>query len=321
MSRRDYSSKIHKYQTPRKLVRRDKLKGEIIKKRLRFLTIAIGSFSLILSAAYWLFFAPIFHLTNITLENESGPATHAELLQKVNEIFNSRVFFILPKSSYFLFSAKEAEKTLNDFTDYQPSIENITAQVKFPNRINILFKQKIPRLKVVVRPVTVENEEQIVASDADVELDFQIEPPLYLVDAQGVIVAERMEDKSYDILPIVHLLTKTSEPFALGKQIFSNDVVSSTIAMYDFFKAHLIALPQIDYIEFSEDNLMEGAIHTSVGFIVYVSFKHSLQEQLNRLLLTLENVKDKKDNLSYIDLRIENRAYLCCNLGIEKQKN
>lgn len=302
MPRRDYSSKkSHSYQAPRKLVHRNKLKSEIIKKRVSIFITSIVLCGFILSVFYWLFFSSVFRLTNIIFEDENGPSTHAVLLQKVSEILKDRIFLVLPRSSFFLFSPEQAAKTLHSFLDYKPPIEDITIQAQFPHTIKIGFHHKISRLKVVVQTM----------------IDSEVLASSFLVDSHGSIIADGSGDEG-DALSVAHIITKTPEQFSFGKKILEQNVVSSTLTLYALFKSGSTTLPHIDYIEFSGDDFTQGAAHMREGFIVYVSFKYPLQEQLNNLLLTLENIKHDKNRLTYIDLRIENRAYACCNLGVKE---
>ena len=76
------------------------------------------------------------------------------------------------------------------------------------------------------------------------------------------------------------------------------------------------SFPHADFFEVQEDSLEEVSVKMAEGYRVYFSFLYPLQTQIDNLLSTIYKIgKDKQGEIQYVDMRIQGRAYACCDLS------
>lgn len=155
----------------------------------------------------------------------------------------------------------------------------------------------------------------------------------YFIDESGSVVEVGMGqeeegpapagvgDNSTDLpaLPLVFYFT--DEAFGRDDILLKRSVVDRVVRLYRVFAAVETAsksgLPVVRYFEVHKGVSNEVIVQTDRGYVVYFPLGGTLQAQINDLVLTLEQIGEEQTSaLQYIDLRIENRAYACCNLEI-----
>ncbi|HCE87076.1 MAG: hypothetical protein A2249_01450 [Candidatus Jacksonbacteria bacterium RIFOXYA2_FULL_44_7] len=310
MPRRDYSKKSHVYKAPRMHVRRDKVKREIVKKRVRafFFSIILAGFIAVFG--YWIFFSPIFMITDFvaqeeTQENGRENSLKDEVKASATEYLNKRIFLILPRQNYFLFSAENLKTRLIQ-THFNFPVEEFTVQKKFPRSASVIFKRRVSRFVVVTRHEIQDEESMKIIEKA------------YLADSSGVVVSADVSPAPPN-LPRIILLT-TAE-FAKYDLILDAPSVLAVLYLIDNLEKNRDAstnpAPEVKEIEIQKDRPDEFIVKTEDGYSIYFTLQYDLTKQITYLMNLLLKIGDMGKDVTYIDLRVDNRAYVCCNLSIQ----
>jgi cell division protein FtsQ len=149
---------------------------------------------------------------------------------------------------------------------------------KFPNTINIEIVEKSP---IFV---------------------WQILDRKYLVDENGYVWAN-YEDK-YASLPVV--VDTKNVPVQLGNKIVSPSFVIFVQDLYGNLEgttgAKVVKVEVLDIVN-------DLKVTSSDGWYVYFDATRTAKNQLTSLVRVLEEVRNKKRGLEYVDLRIDNRIF------------
>jgi cell division septal protein FtsQ len=317
MSRRDYSSKkSHAYQTPRKSVRRDKLKREIFKKRLKILGIITFFIGFVVGAFYLIFVTSLFAIKNVVVRDAIGrDEIHQQLTTFVTEILDENLWRIprIPGRNFFLFSEGELKAQILEH-DFTPPIEYVSVTKQWPDTIRIDFKKKVVRFRVVA----VEgNDDQNAVKDEDIDKGTIQETQDFLIDGNGFIIekATFTKDKSAKEEPLPIIFLSTQRLFTKSSVMMNKEVLDSIFFLDTSF--HKGLSPNVGFFEVHDDIGDEVTVKMKEGYRVYFSFSYPLQTQVDNLLSTIDKVgQEKQREIKYIDLRIQGRAYACCDLGI-----
>lgn len=339
MSRRDYSSKkSHVYQTPRKSVRRDKLKREIFKKRLKILGMSAFFIGFVAGVFYLMFVSPLFAIKNIIVRDALGKGeTHQQLTSFVTEILDEKLWHIpsIPRRNFFLFLESALEETILE-RDFTPPIEYVSVSKQWPHTLLIDFKKRVVRFRVVIvkeRQDQSTVSENLSKSDKDVEIAnngsssrqesiAEEATQDFLIDGNGFVIATApfTEDESLkeESLPIIFLSTQRS--FTQASVIMDKEALDRIFFLYTAFRPkesiRQDSFPHVDFFEVQDDLWDEVTVKMTEGYRVYFSSSYPLQTQKDNLLSTIYKIgKDKQGELKYIDMRIQGRAYACCDLS------
>jgi len=190
---------------------------------------------------------------------------------------------IFPKRGYGVVQLKDLETRLREA---YPLLATVTAQRIFPNNLRISVTE---RKKIIIWN----------------SLDSS-----YLVDEDGMT-----HDSTVALSPEneVHVLTLTDEsgkPVAMGEKVIDPNYGLFLVNMDADFPKQLGLELESHYTIVSRfaDELRAK---TNEGWEVYFSTDIPIETSLNTLSLLFEKElpKEKRQNLTYIDLRAENRAY------------
>ena len=299
MPRRDYASKqSHNYKAPRKHIRRDKLKKEIIKKRLKFFLYTIVLLGFVFSVNYWFFFSSLLVIDKIEVRGERGEE-HQQLSALVYQKLKQKKWHLLPQSNYFLFSADQFAQELKH-QDINPPVFEISVQKVWPNKLLLSFKKRIPRLRIIT-----------INESEDKETDIKISQHDYLVDDKGFVVDDTPQDLGDE--PVVYLDLFGDKNFKGGETILGEGTVNNLIKLYNIFTNTNTGL-SVAYFRLIQQEMSAVKVYTDQGYYIYFSFDYPLQKQINHLILSLNKIGEQRNKLEYLDLRIEDRAYACCGL-------
>jgi len=313
--RRDYSSsKSHKYKPPRRSVQRDKLKKEIVKRRFKFFLSLFVSIVFLACLVYWFFFADLFLIKQVvSLEVNGEKKQHAQLINIIQEELSVKKIYIFPASNFWLVKPKSIEATIFDLQKQgkiNPPIQFAKIKKKWPNKLLLEFKQRVPRIKIVVlREITAPR-----SLEENQELASLLQSDYYLIDNQGVVVRKGVNLKDqYQESPVLWL--KNQQVFSQEQVILEPEFLNQILNLYELvLEQEQIAIKRF-WINLNKQN--EIKIDTTDGYYIIFNLDYSLQEQINNLILLLSKVGDRVNKeLEYIDLRIKNRAYACCNLNL-----
>ncbi len=328
MSRRDYSKKSHSYKAPRMHIRRDKMKREITKKRAKALFFSIILACFIAVIGYWIFFSSLFMITDFSVRESvsDGKAYGEREIKKHTEVeafaasyLNERVFFIFPRRNYFFFSGENLKNKLMQ-TRFDSPVETFDVQTSFPHKAVVAFIRRIPRLTVVTRreiqeTVSKDKEGESMANQESVKIVERT----YLVDASGIVVAE--QDDMHIPLSLPRVVFITSEAFAKYDVILDEPHIAQLLSILDNLQKSSETAPQplpgVKEVEINESRPDEFVINTEEGYRIYFTLQYPSEKQIIYLKSLLLKIGDRRHEITYIDLRVDNRAYVCCNLEIQ----
>ncbi|MEK9165731.1 MAG: hypothetical protein AAB525_02640 [Patescibacteria group bacterium] len=311
MPRRDYASlKSHSYRAPRRLIKKEKLKKEVIKRRFKIGLAIISIIGLLASIFYWIFFSPLLLINNIEISDEKGEE-HLQIADLAWQKLQNKIWHFLPQSNYLLFKIDYFLKELENSADLNLLVKKVAVQKIWPHKLLITFQKRTPKAKIAaVR----ENKRIIHNKDTnEAKEEIIISKRSYLVDDEGVVLAD--ENAILKLEPTIELTV--SRDFKKGDAILKQEIISQILNLYNFFKDAGLS---ILYFQLNLDNADSiKAYIKGRDYYLYLSLNYSLQKQINNLLLTLERIGEAEvGKLQYIDLRIEDRAYVCCDLKIEE---
>ncbi|MFH1713363.1 MAG: hypothetical protein ABH896_04230 [Candidatus Jacksonbacteria bacterium] len=310
--RRDYASlKSHSYKAPRRLIKKEKLKKEVIKRRFKTGLAIISITGLLASIFYWIFFSSLLLINEIEMGDEKGEVyVHMQIADLAWQKLQNKIWHFLPQNNYLLFKTDAFLKELEDSADLNLLVKKVAVQKIWPHKLLITFQKRTPKAKIVAV-----REEKIIIHNEDIneaKEEIVISKHSYLVDDEAVILGK---DSLVELEPTIELAV--SRDFNKGDKILEQGIISQILNSYNFFKD--AGLP-IAYFQLNSDNADSiKAYITGRNYYLYLSLDYSLQKQINNLLLTLERIGEAEaGKLQYIDLRIEERAYACCDLKIEE---
>lgn len=331
MSRRDYSTKSHVYKAPRMHVRRDKVKREIIKKRARalFFSIVFVGFTMVLG--YWFFFSPLFTITDFVLLEDTGPfagsilAEHTEVKTFTRAYTDQRVLFIFPRRNFFFFSPDTLKAQLMQ-KQFDPPLGEFTVNTDFPHQAFITFKRRIPRLTVVTRHEVRKmiSEEKVAGPSSGVSVvkgeSVEVVERTYLVDASGMVVEKDAERHIPPTLPRVVLEMSAPATFGEYDTILTASSIGAVLSLIDnlhwSWEGGVTEAPRIKEIEIKNTHPDELIVYTEEGYRIYFTLQYPLAKQIAHVQNLLPKIKERQKEITYIDMRIDNRAYVCCDLPI-----
>ena len=245
MSRRDFAlTKSHRYKAPRMHIKKEALKREVFKKKIKLLFFTIVFLGVMASVFYWLFFSPLFLIDHVEVKGEAGE-THTELEDIINRKLAEKVALWLSRRNYFLFSKKSVLSSIEGAT-LNPPIENVYIEKKFPRHMLVTFQRKMPRLTLVAERIVDDEEEgtdnitKVVMVGDSVETQETIADKVqktesitryYLIDDDGLVVEEIDQKKS----GFPHVYIETSSRYIRGEKILTKDLVSGILSLSNEF--------------------------------------------------------------------------------------
>jgi hypothetical protein len=310
MARRDYASKkSHTYKAPRRHIRRDKLKKEIIKKRLKIFFYTIALLGFLLSVVYWVFFSPLFLIDRIEVKGGKGEG-HQQLFALAQKKLEQKIWYLLPQKNYFVFQVDQFARELKN-QEVNPPVFAINVNKIWPDKLLLSFKKRIPRLKII----TIIKEQTAIADDEDQNRETNIKTSQrdYLVDDKGFVIDNTPLDWDKKG-PVVHLALQDSRNFKKGETLLNQGTVNNLIKLYNVFTDINTDL-SIKYLSLAQQETNVVKLYVDQDYYIYFSFDYPLQKQIDNLILSLHKIGDQQNKLKYLDLRIENRVYACCDLS------
>lgn len=310
MPRRDYASlKSHTYKSPRRLIKKEKLRKEVIKRRLKISLAIISIISLLATIFYWIFFSSLLRINKIEISDEKEEA-YLLIADLTRKQLQDKIWHFLPHSNYLLFQTGSFLKELENSAELNLLIKEISVQKIWPHKLLISYQTRAPKIRIAAF-----KEEKRIVHNTDTnepEEEIIINKFSYLVDDTGLVLDE---NSILELEPTVEL-AKAGD-FKKGDIVLKQGTIGKILNLYTLFKN--VGLP-IAYFQLPSDDADSIVAYiTGQNYYLYFNLNNSLQKQINNLLLTLERIGDTEaSKLQYIDLRIEERAYACCDLKIEK---
>lgn len=235
----------------------------------------------ILLVGYFLFFTDQLLITKINIEGAAS-GTQQEIREYYDELSQQRKFFILKQNKTINFPVSFAQK---DILFKIPKIKNAQITTQAPHTLNIKVQER--------------SQEGIwCAYGFSAEL-----PSCFFYDSQGVIYDDAPNSIKGSLIKVVR--DSRTEGAELGSAVmdfelleYIGNLVTTLEIQYE--------LPSYIFIK-NNDEISAGF---SAGFVAQFSRSQDLQESVENLVLILASeIGNRASNLSYIDLRLGNKAF------------
>ncbi len=224
-----------------------------------------------------LFYISKFRVNNIKVEGNEI-LNSEPIVSKAKEVIAGKYFYILPKDNIFIIPEEEIKSALSqDFL----RIKNISIFADFPASLTVKIEERKP-FALLCRKEVLE------CAFLD-ENGFIFEKAPYF---SGSVFTKFFDDKNTRDLP----------------------VGGNLIGQEEFLRIREFAeLARKENVEITEIILKEDGIcdfHTSEGWFMKASKEDDPKIVFENLKLTFENqIKDKRSDLEYIDLRLNNKVF------------
>ena len=247
------------------------------RRKIRGILILICSLFLILVAGFFLL--PIFKIKAIEISGNKEVKT-----EEIKNNLNYKNIFLATES-----------RIKSDLLKKFPLILKLEVKrnlIKRKIEINIKEREKFG---IICRAEKIKEE--------NIEID-QTKNCFY-IDKQGVIFGEAPQTSGS---LIVLIKDYSQRDYEVGEKIFEENIMNFIIETKEFLLSEInLKILDFDILSFPADDLKAV---TNEGWYILFNLQKSAKDQLSALKAVLdERVKDKRKDLQYADLRIENRVY------------
>ncbi len=244
--------------------------------------ILVSIFSLVVVTFSMLTFKPWLHITSIEVTGaQEDTAQQVDLI--VQEYLSGRVLFTLPRKHAWLYSPEKLEELL-----LMEAPLNAVGFKRTKHSLHISLSEK-------VRTFYLEHNDVI-----------------YAVDRSGIVLGpipdvERIRIELGEGTEGVPLIRDSrSSVIAEGKEGLAVEQLEGIVELLDLIKSRTLLSPE--RIEISDE---EGRVDvlTDAGVSLYVTFDRELDSQVEKLETLIDRKLIDINELTYIDLRFENRLF------------
>ncbi len=297
------------------------------KKRHEKLTasIFILLFAVIL---YFILFSKYFRISELNVSNaNSQNINYVEAI--TDDYLNMKYALIFPKDNWFLLSPSSLEAYIEREVVNKFSLASVEVDKKFPNKVNVVFKERTAELLIENQNSTYLLDNQgVVISEyyniTETEGDAQDETRLPLIKINdeilvsigknslpaemvnaiinaGEILPRRLPDIKIDHFSIIPRECEPSEKPAEQISLDNSGLENLNV------NSNSEPEPEIECDKF---DLNEFSVVTYDGFSIYFTVRDDITYQVNNLYLAVnEKIKTRLDQLNYIDLRFLPKIY------------
>jgi len=255
-----------------------------------------------------------------------------ELNAIVQDTLQQRRFGLFKNTNILLVSKKD----LNDAISKKYILEGMTIDRIFPYTLSITINEKLARLILRVKtPIVITEEKNPATSDTETagvpasestqeegdatEQDSApVEPTYttkyYYLDVNGIIVSAGLKDESdMESIPIIEMIDTNKTTIKPGDQIITRERITNISHIYGLLNRSSIHAT-VQYITINQKSERELNIVTSEGWEILLDTNIDIESQLKKLELVLdEKIKEDRQVLRYVDLRVKDRVYYKLN--------
>ena len=213
-----------------------------------------------------------------------------ELNNLTNRILDAKRFWFFNGRNYFIINTSKIEKEIK--STY--ALENLKIKSSFPNKIEISVKEKQAKLLL---------------ENSLAQLNGEPKNHYYLIDSEGKVIQEvdpaDINNSAY--LNLLMLKTQEIEKFVINQSV----IVPAAVQFLLFAQEKIPEKTNINisFVELDKDG---GVVNltTTEGWRIIMDRQNDWEKQMQVLTIFLrDKIKDKRNNLHYIDVRYENRSY------------
>ncbi|HRH23702.1 MAG TPA: FtsQ-type POTRA domain-containing protein [Candidatus Magasanikbacteria bacterium] len=281
------------------------------KKMMIKLSVLVVSILLLI---YMVIFSGLFNITDVHISGNSRITT-AEIEEVISNTLGYKSFGFIPNSSFLIANTLDISEVLKK----RFPIDEIQVEKRFPHEMNIVIKEKVSTIiydngvmyglvgldgSVVELIRAVENHEwkDIIGKVSTTTTDGVTTTVDVVVDQVHTPNTINIYGDKTKEFPIIY--DKRKHEVGKGLKVLKPEEVELMIAWYNQVKNMDFG---VSY--FTIENNIDFYITTQDGWTIKTRFARSrAEDQIREIKLALQKIENKK-NLSYIDIRYENRIY------------
>lgn len=236
-------------------------------------------------SVYFLVFSPYLKIKNITIEGAEKISSD-EAREIGWQLVNEELFGLIPMDSIVVFSGQKIKNILLD---------------KYPQIKDIKIIKKLPALPGLGRPASV----LVQITERQEAAHYCNHGQCFLLDKDGIAF-----EKDFEIYGgmKVCLRDNSNREVKIREKILEPELIAFLVSAQNLLREEVnISLMNF---EINTYPTAEASAITSDGWKILFDLNNSPAVQIAALRQVLEEkIKDQRDNLEYIDLRVENRVY------------
>jgi len=224
-----------------------------------------------------LFYIPYFRIKKISIEGNSS-LDQEKIIAEISNYLKDKQFKIFPRDNILILPK---EKINRDLLTKFPRIKTVSLNRGFPNALSVVIKER--------------NNEAIFCPEG--------EGGCFFIDEDGVV----FEPASYFSAGVyLSFLDERGEKEAveINENIISEEQFKKII---DF--KNLLAKEDIKILQVILKKERIYQLQTDEGWFILLNEKNDAQLTYQNLKTTLDQIKEKRKNLDYIDLRFGNKVF------------
>lgn len=259
------------------------------KKRLIVIIFyAVIILTLVSGSGYFFVFSKFFKIKNISVIGNDYIVS-AAIIDSFNDVLNQKKFVVLKNNNINFLNIDDAK---TDLMSAFPRIEEINLEKKYPSDIKIAIKEK---------------EVSEILCKGDKYWDGKKEEDTskcYFIDKNGVAFDEAAQTQGFLILKIID---KREQDIGLNSKALNKEFVDFVGVIRKKFKSVLSQNIKWFVLEHPAQREVVAVVD---NWKIIFNIEGSPEKQLFVLKEVMEKeIKDQKNNLEYVDLRIDGRAY------------
>lgn len=232
-------------------------------------------FLVLIAGAVSLFYISKFRVKNVLAESNIT-INKEDLTAKVLDSIKGKYFHLFPKDNIFLLSENEIK---NHLSNSFPRIKNISIFKDLPNTLSIKIEER--------KPVSL----------------FCKDTTCAFIDEDGFVFEESPFFSGTVMLKFFD--QREGEEFSLNKQLIAPDQYKDLL---EFSQRASREDLKISEIILKKDGIYE--LNTSEGWRIILNERNNFNTSLENFNIALGNqIKEKRSNLEYLDLRLENKVF------------
>jgi cell division septal protein FtsQ len=314
--------KIHQTRNSRAENEEREVNTSVIKKIVGLIFFVAAFFWFI----YFFLFSDNFIIKSIVIEgNENIPLN--ELHEIVDNHLGQKKFFILSNRNILVASVGG----ISAATREQYIVDEIEIKRILPFTLSISLKEKLARVVLRTKtPIEIileepeEAEEQedtgevagdqvshnnVTIEDQEPERKVEYTNKEYYLDVNGIIVSDSVSITDLATLPVIEIFTSSESEIILGQELMDRETIELIFSLYELVRGSQESI-LVSHVIYDPLVPKELKFETTEGWQAFLSTQIALETQIKKLELALqEKIKDSRNTLQYVDLRIKDRVY------------
>lgn len=244
--------------------------------------------SIIGSGAYFLFFSSVFKIKEISVKGNDY-IMDAAIISSFNNVMSEKKWLVLENDNINLFDLAAAkQKIIEEF----PRIDALEVRKDYPNKITVNIKER------EIASILCQNQE---GDDAPNNYSFS---HCFFVDKNGIAFDVAADTQGFLILKI---LDKRGGVIELNKKVLNPEFIEFVRRIKEGSRNAINNNIKLLVLDHPAQRELTALVE---DWRIIFSVSSDPKNQLMVLKQVLEKeVKDRRANLDYIDLRIDGRAY------------